>query len=362
MSRPAIARIHLGHIVDNFHLATSLCPPSGRALAVVKADAYGHGAVRVATALEPHVPAFAVACIEEALELREAGIEKPILLLEGFFTPDELPVMAEQGFWTAVHRPEQLVQIQQAALGVPLNVWIKIDSGMHRLGFDPDRAGDVVREARSMTDIGNIVVMSHFANADLDAPNGITPITQVERLLASMNGLEVDYSLANSAALLAHPLARQHWQRPGIMLYGASPLESDNTSSSSLKPAMTLQSEVIATRWIQPGESVGYGSRFVADQPTRVGTVAMGYADGYPRQAKEGTPVAVDGHRTRLIGRVSMDMITVDLTPLDQADVGSKVELWGQQIDANEVAACCDTIAYHLFTGVTRRVPRMYQS
>ncbi|MBM96188.1 MAG: alanine racemase [Oceanospirillaceae bacterium] len=360
MSRPAVARVHLEHIVDNFQLATSLCPESGQALAVIKADAYGHGAVRVAQALEPHVPAFAVACIEEALELRQGGIQKPILLLEGFFTADELPVIAEQGFWTAVHRPEQLAHIREAALPVPLNVWIKIDSGMHRLGFDPEVAGNVVRQAQSMPEIGNIVVMSHFANADLDAPAGINPNTQVDRLLAAVEGLDVDFSLANSAALLAHPFARQQWQRPGIMLYGASPLETDNADSSRLKPGMTLESAVIATRWVQPGESVGYGSRFVADKPTRVGTVAIGYADGYPRQAVDGTPLAVDGQRTRLIGRVSMDMITVDLTDIDGADVGSKVELWGEQIDANDVAAHCDTIAYHLFTGVTRRVPRVY--
>lgn len=360
MSRPAVAKIHLEHIVENFRLATSLCPESSQALAVVKADAYGHGAVYAAQALEPYVPAFAVACIEEALELRQAGIQKPVLLLEGFFTADELPVIEEKGFWTAIHRPEQLEQIRAAALSSPLNVWIKIDSGMHRLGFDPAVAADVVRKAQAMPEIGNIVVMSHFANADLDAPEGISPNTQVERLLVAMEGLEVDYSLANSAALLAHPFARQQWQRPGIMLYGASPLESSNTDSSRLKPAMTLESAVIATRWVQPGESVGYGSRFVAEKPTLVGTVAMGYADGYPRQAVDGTPVAVDGQRTRLIGRVSMDMITVDLTDVAGADVGSRVELWGQQIDANEVAAHCDTIAYHLFTGVTRRVPRVY--
>jgi len=367
MSRPALARVHLDHIVHNFELAAALCPANGQALAVVKADAYGHGAVAVAQALAPVAPAFAVACIEEALELRAAGIQQPILLLEGFFTPDELPLIAEQGFWTAIHRPEQLAQIQAAKLSAPLTVWIKLDSGMHRLGLPLEQALPVIQQARSMAAIENVVVMTHFANADLEAPTGISPQAQIVRLMTALDGLEgqgkegdIDLSLANSAALLAHPKARRQWQRPGIMLYGASPLECGNAESQQLRPAMTLETGIIATRWIEAGESVGYGSRFVAERPTRVGTAAIGYADGYPRQAREGTPVAVDGQRTRLIGRVSMDMITVDLTDLEAVEVGSRVELWGQQIDANEVAACCDTIAYHLFTGVTRRVPRRY--
>ena len=360
MSRPAVARIHLDNIVHNYQLATSLCGAGDQALAVVKADAYGHGAVAVAKALAPYTPAFAVACIEEALELRHAGIQEPILLLEGFFSADELPLISEHTFWTAIHRPEQLLQIEQAQLAQPIKVWIKFDTGMHRLGFAPEQAPALVQQAQAMPAIDQIVVMTHFANADLDHPAGIDPATQVERLFSQLQGQDIHYSLANSAALLAHPATRKHWQRPGIMLYGASPLQTGNSNSASLKPGMSLHSAIIATRWVEPGESVGYGSRFVAHERTKVGTVAMGYADGYPRQAVEGTPVAVNGQRTRLIGRVSMDMLTVDLTGIEQADVGSPVELWGNQIDANDVAAHCDTIAYHLFTGVTQRVPRAY--
>jgi alanine racemase len=363
MSRPAVARINLDHIVHNYQLARSLCP-RGNALAVVKADAYGHGVVAVANALAAHTDAFAVACIEEALELRAAGISQPVLLLEGFFSADELPVIAAQNFWTAIHRPQQIEQIAAADLSQPISVWLKVDTGMHRLGFAPDAVHDACLRLKALPRVKSVTLMTHMANADVSAPAGVNVDTQLSRLLASAEGLQLDISMANSAALLAHPATVQQWQRPGIMLYGCSPLDAGftDTVAAQLLPAMTLETEVIATRWVEPGESVGYGSRFVAVERTLVGTIAMGYADGYPRQATEGTPVVVDGQRTRLIGRVSMDMMTVDLTPVAGAAVGSKVELWGQQVSADEVAACADTISYHLFTGVTRRVPRRYES
>ncbi|MGB1090608.1 MAG: alanine racemase [Oceanobacter sp.] len=360
MSRPAVANIHLGHIVDNFRLAQALCPQAGQALAVVKADAYGHGAVKVAEALAPHCPAFAVACIEEALELRNAGIQQPILLLEGLFTADELPLIAEQNFWVVVHSPFQIDEIQKAQLIAPIQVWLKVDTGMHRLGIHLSEVEQQVARLNAMSQVSGLVVMTHFANADIDEPAGISPAQQIARLTSVTQTLDVDYSLANSAALLAHPVSRKNWQRPGIMLYGASPLETETPESLQLKPAMTLETRVIATHWVEVGESVGYGSRFVAEQRTRIGTIAMGYADGYPRQAKEGTPIAVDGQLTQLSGRVSMDMMTVDLTHIPSADVGSRVELWGEQISANQIASQSDTISYHLFTGITRRVRRRY--
>ncbi|MDO6682704.1 alanine racemase [Oceanobacter sp. 5_MG-2023] len=359
MSRPAQARIRLDHIIANYQLACSL-HPAGQALAVVKADAYGHGAVPVAQALAPYAPAFAVACIEEALELRAAGIIQPVLLLEGFFRNDELPVIAEQNFWTAVHRYDQIQALAATRVAEPLHIWLKVDTGMHRLGFALDEVADVSRQLLALPQVGQVTLMTHFANADTRVTPGIDVQTQLTGLTEVAQALGLDMSVANSAALMVHPMAHKQWQRPGIILYGASPLDFDNQTALQLQPAMSLVTEVIATRWVQNGDSVGYGSRFVATKPTRIGTIAMGYADGYPRQAEEGTPVIVNGQRTRLLGRVSMDMMTVDLTDVDGAAVGNAVELWGSQLDANEVAAHCDTISYHLFTGVTRRVPRIY--
>ncbi len=359
MSRPAQARIHLDHIVANYQLACSL-HPAGQALAVVKADAYGHGVVRVAQALAPYAPAFAVACIEEALELRAAGLTQPVLLLEGFFSNDELPVIAEQNFWTAIHRPDQISAVAETCFSRPLNIWLKVDTGMHRLGFALEEVAGACQQLLALPQVGRVTLMTHFANADCLVAPGVDVTTQLAGLAAATQGLDLDISVANSAALMAHPAARQQWQRPGIMLYGSSPLAFPDEVAQQLQPAMSLVSEVIATRWVPIGESVGYGSRFVANKPTLVGTVAMGYADGYPRQAREGTPLMVNGQRTRLLGRVSMDMLTVDLTEVAGAALGNPVEFWGLQLDANEVAACCDTISYHLFTGITRRVPRLY--
>lgn len=360
MARPAIAEINLESIRSNFRLASSLTP-NGKAVAVVKADAYGHGAVQVAESLSNDADIFAVACIEEAMTLRRSGLRHPILLLEGFFEAGELEMISRQGFWTVVHQQEQLDQLAQASLPKPVPVWLKVDTGMHRLGFSPGQAVKAYEQLKTMPQVKNVVVMTHLANADVRLTEGVSVKAQLSKLPASLSGPGVELSLANSAGLLDHEGARSHWQRPGIMLYGASPLATENDHSAKLQPAMTLKSRVIATRWIEPGDGVGYGGRFVANRPSRVGTVAMGYADGYPRQAVDGTPVLVNGQRTRLVGRVSMDMLTVDLTDLPHSGVGSEVELWGANLPANEIAAHCDTIAYHLFTGVTKRVPRVYK-
>lgn len=359
MARPAVAEINLKNMRANFQLASSLAP-LGKTIAVVKADAYGHGAVQVAKYLAQDTEVFAVACIEEAMTLRASGLRHPILLLEGFFEANELKIISHEGFWTAVHRQEQLDALAQSALPNPVSVWLKVDTGMHRLGFSPEQATQAYAELQSMPQVKNVVIMTHLANADNCLIKGVSVGAQLSQLPASLSGPEVELSLANSAGILSHATVRRHWQRPGIMLYGASPLAIENECSEKLRPVMTLKSKIIATRWIEQGQSVGYGGRFVAERRTRVGTVAMGYADGYPRQAIEGTPVLVDEQRTRLIGRVSMDMLTVDLTDLPDSDVDSDVEFWGEKLHANEVATYCDTIAYHLFTGVTNRVPRKY--
>lgn len=356
MGRPAKATIDLNAIRHNYQLAKQIS--DGKAAAIIKANAYGHGAVRVAQTLSDEADAFGVACIEEALELRESGISPRIMLLEGVFTPDELELVDRLNMTTVVHTPEQLQWLLAARPERKLDVLIKLDTGMHRLGFAPEQAHDVYAQLVDCAHVGEITLMTHFSRAD--EVNEAFTATQMARFQDAIDGLSVPMSLANSAGLLAWPQAHADWVRPGIMLYGADPLDQPNEHSRQLKPAMSLTSELIAVRELAAGESIGYGARFRCEQPTRVGVVAMGYADGYPRHAKDGTPVLVKGQGSRIIGRVSMDMLTVDLTAIPDAVVGDAVELWGTHIAANDVAAMSDTIAYTLFTGVTRRVPLSY--
>jgi alanine racemase len=328
-------------------------------IAVIKADAYGHGAFAAARALSTEADVFAVACIEEALELREAGIDKPVLLLEGCFEPDELALVERHGFITVVHCPEQLELLLAARPGRPLPVWLKMDSGMHRLGLAPERFAAAWQALHDCPHATGTVLMTHFARADeLDQDTTRAQIALFER---HAEGIPAPRSLANSAATLAWPESHGDWLRPGFMLYGWSPLNRDHPNAMPLRPVMALESALIAIRDLPAGEAIGYAGRYVTDRPTRVGTVAMGYADGYPRHARDGTPVAVNGRMTRLIGRVSMDMLTVDLSEQPEARVGDPVELWGPTVSANAVAAHSDTIAYSLLTGVTRRVPRRYR-
>ena len=353
--RPAQALIDLAALRHNYQLARQCS--GGKALAVVKADAYGHGAVICAQALQAEADGFAVACIEEALELRAAGITQPILLLEGFFEASELALIDQHQLWCVVHSFWQLDAIEQARLNRPLQVWLKLDSGMHRVGLFPEQYQAAYQRLQASGKVDKVVLMSHFARADeLDC-------ARTEEQLAVFNtareGLQAEVSLRNSPAILGWPQVPSDWVRPGIMLYGATPFEQTQALAAQLKPVMTLQSKIIGVRELPVGEPVGYAARFVAERPTRVGVVAMGYADGYPRHAPTGTPVAVDGQLTRIIGRVSMDMLTVDLTDLPQTGLGSRVELWGAQVLASDVAAQAQTIPYQIFCNL-RRVPRLY--
>ena len=353
--RPAQALIDLAALRHNYQLARECS--GGKALAVVKADAYGHGAVPCAQALQAEADGFAVACIEEALELRAAGIDQPILLLEGFFEASELALIDQHQLWCVVHSLWQLDAIEQARLSRPLRVWLKLDSGMHRVGLFPEQYQAAYQRLQASGKVDKIVLMSHFARADeLDC-------ARTEEQLAVFNaareGLQAEVSLRNSPAILGWPQVPSDWVRPGIMLYGATPFEQTQALAAQLKPVMTLQSKIISVRELPTGEPVGYAARFVAERPTRVGVVAMGYADGYPRHAPTGTPVAVDGQLTRIIGRVSMDMLTVDLTDLPHAGLGSRVELWGAQVLASDVATQAQTIPYQIFCNL-RRVPRLY--
>lgn len=354
--RPARALIDLDALRHNYRLARDLA--GGPALAVVKADAYGHGALRCAAALEGQADGFAVACIEEALALREAGVRAPILLLEGFFDAAELPLIAAHGLWTVVHAPWQVEALERTPLPSPVDVWLKLDSGMHRVGIDAADYRAAWHRLRALAHVGAMVKMSHFARADeLECPR---TSEQLAEFSAASAGLPGESSLCNSPALLGWPQTRTGWARPGLMLYGVSPFPQPHPAAAGLRPVMTLASQVIAVRDLPAGEPVGYGARFVTTRPTRVGVVAMGYADGYPQYAVDGTPVAVDGRAGRLIGRVSMDMLTVDLTDHPQAGVGSTVELWGNQVPAAKVVTHSQTSAYRLLCAV-KRVPLQYR-
>ncbi|MDG9930734.1 MULTISPECIES: alanine racemase [unclassified Pseudomonas] len=358
--RPARALIDLEALRHNYRLAREI--GGAKALAVVKADAYGHGATRCAQALEAEADGFAVACIEEALELRYAGIRNPILLLEGFFEASELSLIDQHQLWCVVHATWQIEAIERARLGRPLRVWLKVDSGMHRVGLHPAEYRDAHARLLASGKVDRIVLMSHFSRADeLDCPRSAE---QVALFREARGDLRAEVSLRNSPAILGWPglvgdQQANDWVRPGIMLYGATPFEQDQEQAARLRPVMTLESKIISVRELPAGEPVGYGERFFAERPTRVGVVAMGYADGYPRHAATGSPVMVDGQASRLIGRVSMDMLTVDLTDLPGAGLGSRVELWGRNVSASALAYGCGSIPYQLFCNL-KRVPRLY--
>jgi alanine racemase len=358
MTRPAAAIVNLSAIRDNYRYARELAPDS-KVMAIVKANAYGHGAIEVSQFLEPEADAFGVACIEEALELRDAGIEKPILLLEGFFEPEELNLIVERDLWTVIHSEEQLAWLTVSKICSPITVWLKVDIGMHRLGILPQRYFDILSALKNLPQVAEVITMGHLSSADDDPSLTDLQIKTLKGLVASEQS---QISLANSAGCLAHSRAIGTWQRTGIMLYGVSPFSSDILLARRLKPAMTLISEVIAIREIDAGESVGYSGTWTAKRRSRIATVAMGYADGYPRHAKSGTPVRVGNHAAKLIGRVSMDMLAIDVTDIPTAKVGTKVELWGNRVSATEVAKSSETIPYTLFTGITRRVHITYET
>lgn len=356
--RPAHALIDLGALRHNYRLARRI--GGGKALAVVKADAYGHGAVRCAQALEDEADGFAVACIEEALELRQAGIRAPILLLEGFFDSEELALIAEHDLWTVIATPAQVHALAAFNSPRPLRVWLKLDSGMHRLGLSPEDFRAAWLRLHGLPQVASIVLMTHLARAD-ELDSSRTDEQAVAFALAS-RGMQAETSLCNSPGLLGWPALRSDWARPGLMLYGANPfIPAHNALTAQLRPVMSLRSKIIAVRELGPGEPVGYGARFVTERPlTRVGVVAMGYADGYPQFAPNGTPVVVGGRECALVGRVSMDMLTVDLSDHPSAEVGTPVHLWGDGApDISALAAHCGVSAYQMLCGL-KRVPRHY--
>lgn len=356
MTRPCLARLDLSALRHNVALARRLAPHS-RLMAVVKANAYGHGAVTMARALEQRVDALAVACLEEARELRESGIQLPILLLEGVFAPDEWAEAARLGCWVTVDNSTQLEWLEQNELPVPVNCWLKIDTGMHRLGVEPAQAAGFAARLEATGKLAGAPVLStHFARAD--EPDEAMTRDQLTLFEQACHGLPGLRSAANSPGVLAWPDSHLDWIRPGYMLWGDSPFATPHPNGDQLRPVMTLVSSVISVRSIAAGESVGYGASWRAQRPSRIATVTMGYGDGYPRTAANGTPVLVNGLRAPLAGRVSMDMITVDVTDLPPVTVGDPVVLWGEGLPVGEVARHSATIGYELLTRLPSRPPR----
>lgn len=352
MTRPTRVRIDLAALRANYLHARGV--HGGRALAVIKANAYGHGALACARALSSVVDGFAVAFVDEARALREGGVRNPILVLEGFFNAAELKLAHELDLWLVVHQQEQIQLLQQSSIVGPFNLWLKIDTGMSRAGFRSTDASDAHQRLLSTGKASSITLMTHFARAD--EPGESMTVHQIEAFDAATATLDGERSLCNSAGLLAWPAARRDWARPGLVLYGVAP---HGDEVPALQPVMTFESSVFAVRTLEPGESLGYGATFTAAQRTRVGLVCAGYADGYPQTAKSGTPLAVDGQATTLIGRVSMDMLTVDLTALPDAGIGSTVELWGRQISVGVVARTSGRSPYELLCSV-KRAPLVY--
>jgi len=357
--RPLVATIDLAAILHNYAVAKR-CAPGRQAFAVVKANAYGHGLQEVVAALAEQADGFAVASLEEAEQVRAVHGEARLLLLEGCFEPAEYPRAAQLDLDLVVQSAEQAEALLATRLVKPLNIWLKLDSGMHRLGFSAAALHHWHGRLAGAAQVAELNVLSHFACADERGH----PLTE-QQLEAFLDVLDLDFaqrSLANSAAILCIPAAHMDWLRPGIMLYGATPCIDLSAKELGLKPAMSLCAQLIGVREVAAGESVGYGAAWVAQRPSRIGTVSCGYADGYPRHAPPGTPVIVRGQRVPLAGRVSMDMLTVDLTDLPEAQLGDEVELWGTQLAVDEVAQGCGTIGYELLTRVTARVPRRYRA
>ena len=353
MPRPLVATIDLAAMRHNLEVARRHAPAS-KAWAVVKANAYGHGLERGMGAFSA-ADGLALIEVEGAVRLRDAGWQKPILLLEGFFEQADLAVVDQYRLQVAVHCIEQIEMIEKASFQSPLHVHLKMNSGMNRLGFRPAVYRQAYERLRAIRQVGGITLMTHFANADDGLNPGMPLERQVQRFVDASEGLAGDRSLANSAATLIHPRLVADWIRPGIMLYGGTP-GGGSAEDFGLRSAMTLTSELIGMQRIMPGDSVGYGSRFVADREMTIGIVACGYADGYPRHAPNGTPVIVDGHKTCIAGRVSMDMISVDVTSIPSARVGSKVMLWGDGLPIDEVANAAGTIGYELMCALAPRV------
>ena len=356
--RPAWAAIDLPALAHNLAV---LRDHAGEAqiLAILKANAYGHGLSRIATELHG-VDAIGVARLDEALALRNSGVVKPIVLLEGFFDPRQLPILAAGGIQPVIHAEYQLQQLEQArGLAQPLKVWLKVDTGMHRLGVPPADAVVFYRRLQACSNVqGDPILMSHFASAD--TPEVMQNELQCQRFLQVQGVLKAQVSLSNSAALLAHVASHDDWVRPGLALYGVSPFSHRTAQSQGLRPVMNLQASVISVRNISAGDSVGYGGAWCADKSTRIAVLAIGYGDGYPRNAPDGTPVFINGRCYPIVGHVSMDMLSVELGLDSDVQVRDTGQLWGPDLPVELIARHVGTIPYELLCNVAHRVALDY--
>lgn len=353
MPRPIIATIDMSALRHNLAIARAHAPHA-RTWAVVKAQAYGHGLERAVRAFAD-ADGLALVEVDHAAHLRELGWQKPILLLEGFFDAGDIAVMAGRQLQCVVHCNEQIGMLENIGTLAQFDIHLKMNSGMNRLGFKPEAYRTAYTRLSRLACVRSITLMTHFANAD-DEDNPHLPLAeQVRRFKTATAGLAGARSVSNSAADLLQAELAFDWVRPGVMLYGGAP-GGRAAAEFGLRPAMTLESRIIGVQDIGPGDAVGYSSRFVADKPMKIGVVACGYADGYPRHAPDATPVMVDGVRTGTVGRVSMDMLAVDLTPVPHAGIGSRVILWGEALPIDEVAAAAGTIGYELMCALAPRV------
>ena len=355
MSRAAWAQINLSALRLNLQQVRRRAPNT-RVAAMIKANGYGHGSVRVARALDG-ADAFGVASIDEALELRSAGITQRIVLLEGVSEVAELQQVQQERLDIVVHHESQLQLLHHATPNAasPMQVWVKLDTGMHRLGFPPADFSSVLQRLRKCAGLApEMILMTHLASADERSSN--VTMQQIACFETYTHAQQCARSMANSAGILAWPPAHYEWVRAGLMLYGISPFPDTHAAQEGLQPVMTIKSKLIAINHFKQGDRIGYGGTWTCPQDMPVGVVAFGYGDGYPRHAASGTPVLLNGQRVELVGRVSMDMITVDLRSQPHAQVGDPVVLWGQGLPVEEIAQCAGTIPYELVCGITQRV------
>ena len=354
--RPLKAYIDLSALTSNLKLVNKIAKNS-KVMAVLKANAYGHGLIESVKAIKS-AEGIAILTIEEAAKIRKAGFKNTILLLEGLFAAEDIHQAEKLNLNIVVHNDQQMDYLSDVKLKNPINVHLKINTGMNRLGFSPDQVDYLIENLNANPNVSDVTLMTHFATAD--EKEGITK--QLDCFNRVTNNYNFSSSVANSAALYKFPEARLDWVRPGIMLYGASPFEDISAKEIEVKPVMSLVSKIIAIQDIKKGQAVGYGSNFIAKNDMRIGIVACGYGDGYPRHAKTGTPIFVHDKTTKTVGRVSMDMLYVDLSKIEKAVIGSKVEMWGNHISVDEVAKNSGTVGYELLCNISAssRVPLDY--
>ena len=353
MTRPIVASINLSALRHNLGVVRGHAKHS-RVLAVIKANAYGHGVTRAARALaDAGADGFALLELDSAIALREAGFQQRIVMLEGFFSVREVALLAAHRIDSVIHNAEQVAMLRDAPASAKLNVLLKLNTGMNRLGFSDAQFADALAALRASPVASEFTLMTHFANSD-DAHGVAWQMAAFERMTA---GVDLPRTLANSAAIVRYPETHADWVRPGIMLYGATPFADVSAAQLGLKPVMRLTSQIIALQPLKAGDTVGYGGTYIAQRDTRIGVVACGYADGYPRHAPSGTPVCVGDTMTTTVGRVSMDMLCVDITAIPQASVGTQVVLWGEGNPINDVATAAGTVGYELMCALAARVP-----